>query len=211
MARLVPFLAPLAFATALATGAAVAQAPGPQPQTPLDWTKVAARGVLDLCREDAPDAAAVAEHGQVWGWPTFVPYLEHAEGYKREAGGQSRRTYALGDVTAEVEVTVQSGEVTSAAPARIGYFRCDVAANQPVEPDLEAYFTGLYGPPTSKSDAGVVWLTGAAKGASGDDDAAALAAVVAAGAGAAGQRIVLFHELDREQARVTDFRNLPAR
>ena len=113
--------------------------------SPADWALTASRGVLDLCRADAPDAAAVAEHGEVWGWPSFVPYLERPDGYKREAGGQSRRSYTLGDTTTTVEVTVQSGQVTSAAPANIHYFRCDVAADQPVGADLAAYFTGLYG------------------------------------------------------------------
>jgi len=180
------------------------------PQTPSDWAKEAARGVLDLCRQDMPDAGAVVEHGEIWGWPRFVPYLEHPEGYKREAGGESRRSYTLGDVTAEVEVTVQSGAVADAAPAAVRYFRCDVAANQPIEADLEAYFTALYGAPASKTDQAVVWLGGAAAGQSPNGDAATLAAVKAAGAGAEGLRIELSREMDRDRAKITEFRNAPA-
>ena len=198
-----------ASATAQAPGRPGPEIPGPEAQTPLAWAKTAARGVLDLCREDAPDAAAVADHGEVWGWPSFVPYLEHPDGYERQAGGQSRRSYAVGEVTAEVEVTVQSGVVTSAAPAKIAYFRCDVAANQPIGPELEAYFTQLYGP-AIKTDQGEVWLVGDAKGAAPDGDEATLAAVSAAGAGASGERILLFHELDREQAKITEFVGAPA-
>ena len=185
--------------------------PAPAQETsPLDWAKGAARGVLDLCRQDAPDAAAVAEHGEVWGWPDFVPYLEHPDGYQREAGGESRRSYTLGDTTAEVEVTVQSGRVTDAAPANVRYFRCNVAANQPIEADLEAYFTGLYGAPVSKTDKGVVWLGGVAAGQSADSDDAALAAVKSAGVGANGLRIELFHDMDRDQAKITEYRNVAA-
>ena len=36
--------------------------------------------------------AKVAEHGEVWGWPRFMGYLEHPDGYKRQAGGESRRS-----------------------------------------------------------------------------------------------------------------------
>jgi len=180
-----------------------------QETTPLDWAKGAARGVLDLCRQDAPDAAAVAEHGEVWGWPSFVPYLEHPEGYKRDAGGESRRVYTLGDTTAEVEVTVQSGRVSDADPANVRYFRCDIAANQPIEADLEAYFTDLYGAPASRTDKAVVWLVGAAAGHSPDDDAAALAAVKSAGVGAQALRVELSRELDRDRAKITEFRNAP--
>jgi hypothetical protein len=183
--------------------------PAQEPSTPLDWAKGAARGVLDLCRQDAPDAAAVAEHGEVWGWPSFVPYLEHPEGYKRDAGGESRRVYTLGDTTAEVEVTVQSGRVSDADPANVRYFRCDIAANQPIEADLEAYFTDLYGAPASRTDKAVVWLVGAAAGHSPDDDAAALAAVKSAGVGAQALRVELSRELDRDRAKITEFRNAP--
>jgi hypothetical protein len=184
-------------------------APAQEASTPLDWAKGAARGVLDLCRQDAPDAAAVAEHGEVWGWPTFVPYLEHPEGYKREAGGESRRSYTLGETTAEVEVTVQSGRVIDASPANVHYFRCDIAANQPIEADLSAYFTDAYGAPASKTDKAVVWLVGAAAGQSPDGDAAALAAVKSAGVGADGLRIELSREMDRDRAKITEFRNTP--
>jgi hypothetical protein len=181
----------------------------------LEWSQTAARGVFDLCRADAPDAARVAEHGEVWGWPTFVGYVDHPEGYKREAGGESRRSYDLGDLSTYVEVTVQSGKVTSAAPADIRYFRCNIASDQPVDDDLKAYFTGLYGPPASSTAAGTVWLTKAAatpgaSGAGGDAEAAALQAVVAAGAGAEGMRVELTRERGLDRAKLTLFRNAPA-
>jgi hypothetical protein len=203
------FLAIAAPAMLLAAGA-WAQAPGL-----LDWSQTAARGVFDLCRADAPDAARVAEHGEVWGWPRFVGYLEHPEGYKREAGGESRRTYQLGDASTYVEATVQSGEVISAAPADVHYFRCNVASDQPVNDDLKAYFTGLYGNPASDSGAATVWLTGsaAAQGAGGegpDAEAAALQAVVAAGAGAGGMRVELTRQRGLDRAKLTLFRNAPA-
>src|SRR5665213_2442207 len=91
-----------------------------------DWSQTAARGAFELCRADAPDAARVAEHGEVWGWPPFVGFQEHPEGYRREAGDDSRRTYEHGDGQAYVDATVQSGSVTSAAPANVLYFRCNV-------------------------------------------------------------------------------------
>ncbi len=83
----------------------------------LAWSKTTARGLFELCRADAPDAAAVAEHGEVWGWPRFMGYLEHPDGYKREAGGESRMTHQDGDLSAYVEATIQSGVVTAAKPA----------------------------------------------------------------------------------------------
>jgi hypothetical protein len=191
-------------------GVARAQAPGL-----LDWSQTAARGVFDLCRADAPDAARVAAHGEVWGWPPFVGYLEHPEGYRREAGGESRRSYELGEASAYVEVTVQSGQVTSAAPADVRYFRCNVASDQPVDDDLKTYFTGLYGPPASSTAAGTVWLTGAAAtaaagGAGADAEAAALHAVAAAGPGAEGLRIELTREHGLDRAKLTLFRDAPA-
>jgi hypothetical protein len=208
-------MSPGSIAAVLAAGLlAFAGTASAQEQGLLDWSQTAARGVFDLCRADAPDAARVAEHGEVWGWPTFVGYLEHPEGYKREAGGESRRTYAVGDAGAYVEVTVQSGKVTSAAPADIRYFRCNVASDQAVGDDLKTYFTGLYGPPASSTAAATVWLTGAAatQGAGGegpDAEAAALQAVVAAGAGAQGLRIELTREGGLDRAKLTLFRNAP--
>jgi hypothetical protein len=181
----------------------------------LDWSQTAARGVFELCRDDAPDAARVAEHGEVWGWPSFQGYQEHPEGYHREAGGDSRRDYQLGDGTTYVEATVQSGTVPSVAPADVRYFRCNTASDQPVNPDLKTYFTGLYGPPTSDSGAGTVWLTGAAvtpaaTGEGPDAEAAALKAVAAAGPGKQGMRIELTRERGLDRAKLTLFRNGPA-
>jgi len=174
-------------------------------QSLADWSQAAARGLFDLCRAHAPDAADVVDHGEVWGWPRFIGYQEAPEGYRREAGGQSRRTYKVGAETASVDATVQSGEVTSVAPARIRYFRCNVASDQPIDKDLEAYFAAFYGAPTQKTDKATVWLLGAAAGAAGLDDDAALKAVVAGGPGARGQRIELSRELDRDRAKLTLF------
>lgn len=176
----------------------------------LEWSQAAARGMFDLCRTSGPDAAQVIEHGEVWGWPPFMGYQETPDGYRREAGGQSRRTYTLGDESASVEASVQSGEVTSAAPAHIQYFRCYVAADQPIDTDLEAYFTGIFGPPTNKSDKATVWLLGAAAGAAGGDDDASLRAVVAGGSNARGQRIELSREFGRDQAKLTLFEKSPS-
>jgi len=201
-----PHLTLLALAATLLAGAPVVA----EETSPADWALTASRGVLDLCRADAPDAAAVAEHGEVWGWPSFVPYLERPDGYKREAGGQSRRSYTLGDTTTTVEVTVQSGQVTSAAPANIHYFRCDVAADQPVGADLENYLTGLYGPPASKTEQTVVWLSGVTAADAAQSDDATLTAVVAAGIGADGWRIELSRDQGRDRAKLTEFRNAPA-
>jgi hypothetical protein len=174
------------------------------------WSQTAARGLYQLCLEDAPDAARVAEHGEVWGWPRFMGYTEHPDGYQREAGGESRRTYQEGDVSAYVETTIQSGEVTSAAPARIAYFRCNMASDHDVGADLATYFTGLYGAPASDTSAGKIWLGGAAKGADPSGDDAALKAVVAAGAGAEGVRVELGRENGVDRANFTLFRYLPA-
>jgi hypothetical protein len=137
-------------------------------------------------------------------------YLEHPDGYRREAGGESRRTFQDHDLTAYVEATVQSGEVTSAAPANIAYFRCNLASDQAVGPDLAAYFTGLYGPPSSDTPDGKVWLIGVAKGAPTVDDDAALKAVVSAGVGAQGARIELSRDSGVDRAKMTLFRYLPA-
>jgi hypothetical protein len=175
----------------------------------LAWSQTAARGLFQLCQADAPDAARVAEHGEVWGWPPFRGYLEHPEGYKREAGGDSRREFQDHDLSAYVEATVQSGAVTSAAPANIQYFRCNMASDQPVDADLVAYFTERYGAPAAKSDAATVWLDGAAKGAATDDDDAALKAVIAAGAGAQGLRIELTRDHGLDRAKLILFRNAP--
>jgi hypothetical protein len=175
----------------------------------LAWSKTTARGLFELCRADAPDAAAVAEHGEVWGWPRFMGYLEHPEGYKREAGGESRMTHQDGDLSAYVEATVQSGVVTTAKPDPVRYFRCNMASDQQVGPDLAAYFTDLYGAPASKTDAATVWLSGAAKGAAPDSDDAALKAVEAGGADAKGMRIELSREHGLDRAKLTVFQKGP--
>ncbi len=198
-------------AAALSVVATTAVAQGP---SPLEWSQAAARGLYNLCREDAPDAAAVAGNGEVWGWPPFASYSEHPEGYRRLAGGESRRTYEQAGETAYVEATVQSGVVTSAAPANVRYFRCNVASDQAIDSDLRDYFTGIYGPPTSDNAEGVVWLTKAAKtpGATGEGPDAidnALHAVVAAGVGAEGMRIELAHANGADSAKLTLFVNAP--
>jgi len=203
----------LLVAAALALTGALA---GAQPtraqeeQSLLGWSQSAARGILDLCRQGAPDANQVIEHAEIWGWPHFMAYQETPEGYTREAGGQSRRSYKLGDESADVEASVQSGEVASGTEAKVHYFRCNVASNQPIEADLETYFTGLYGPPTVKSDKATTWLLGASAGGGGGDDDAALKPVVAQGAGAQGERIELSRESGRDQAKLTMFRNIAA-
>jgi len=176
----------------------------------LAWSKSAARGLFDLCRQDAPDAAAVAEHGEVWGWPRFMGYVEHPDGYRREAGGESRRTFEDDGKQIFVEATIQSGVVTSAAPAEVRYFRCNAASDQPVDADLEAYFTELYGPPSAKTEQATIWLAGAAKGGDANDEDAALKAVTAAGAGAEATRIELTREHGLDRAKLTQFRNTPA-
>jgi hypothetical protein len=176
----------------------------------LAWSKTAARGLFDLCLQDAPDAAVVAEHGEVWGWPRFMGYLEHPEGYKREAGGESRRSFDDGGKSTFLEATIQSGIVTSAAPANVRYFRCNAASDQPVDADLEAYFTERYGQPAAKNGQATVWLAGAAKGGDPGDDDAALKAVSAAGAGAEATRIELTREHGLDRAKLTLFRNTPA-
>jgi hypothetical protein len=172
----------------------------------LAWSNTTARGLFELCRADAPDAAAVAEHGQIWGWPRFMGYVDHPDGYRREAGGESRLTHQDGDLTAFVEATVQSGVVTAAQPAEVRYFRCNMAADRPVAAALTDYFTGLYGAPVSKTDAATVWLTGTAQGATPDNDDAALKAVEAGGAGAQGMRIELTRERGLDRAKLTLFR-----
>ena len=171
----------------------------------LAWSKATARGLFELCRADAPDAARVAEHGEVWGWPRFMGYLEHPDGYKREAGGESRMIHQDGDLTAYVEGTVQSGIVTAAAPAEVRYFRCNMASDHAVGAALADYFTGLYGAPVSKSDVATVWLAGAAAGAAADNDDAALKAVESASAGAQGMRIELTRERGLDRAKLTLF------
>jgi len=199
-----PLIATLAAAALLAAAAAPAFADEAEV---LAWSNTTARGLFQLCRADAPDAAAVAEHGEVWGWPRFMGYLEHPDGYKRQAGGESRLTHQDGDLSAFVEATVQSGVVTAAAPADVRYFRCNMASDHPVGPTLADYFTGLYGAPASKTDAATVWLTGAAAGASIDSDDAALKAVEAGGPGAQGMRIELSRERGLDRAKLTLFVN----
>lgn len=176
----------------------------------LAWSQTAARGLFDLCLQDAPDAAVVAEHGEVWGWPRFMGFLEHPEGYKREAGGESRRTFEDGGKSTFVEATIQSGVVSASAPANVRYFRCNAASDQPVDTDLAAYFTERYGPPAAKSDRATVWLVGAGKGGDLSDDDAALKAVAAAGAGAEATRVELTREHGLDRAKLTLFRNVPA-
>ena len=199
--------AALAFAGALAGAQpAVAQ----EDQSLLGWSRAASRGILDLCRQGAPDADQVIEHAEIWGWPPFMAYQETPDGYTRKAGGQSRRSYKLGDTSADVEATVQSGEVASGTEAKVRYFRCNIASNQPIEADLETYFTALYGPPTVKTDKATTWVLGASAGGGADNDDAALKPVVAQGAGAQGERIELSRESGRDQAKLTMFRNLAA-
>ena len=196
---------PLAIGAAalLAAGAASAQ-----DDDPLTWSQAAARGAFELCRADAPDAAKVTERGEVWGWPPFAGYLGHPDGYRREAGGESRRQFAAGDKTAYVEMTVQSGQVVAAAPANIVYFRCNIASDQPVDADLETYFTAAYGPPTAKTADATVWLRGAA-GAGDGDDPSVLKSVAAAGVGAEGLRIELTRERGLDRAKLSLFRAAP--
>jgi len=183
----------------LAATPALAQAP----PSLLDWSTQAAEGAFTLCRGGEPDAQSVTQHGEIWGWPQFVPYLEHPDGYKREAGGESRRSDSVGDTSTYVEMTVQSGEVTSAAPVDVSYFRCNVASDQDVNAALETYFTGFYGPPTSKTDDATVWISGAE--AAPDSDDKLLKAVAAGGAGAKGLRIELTHEHGIDRAKMTEF------
>jgi hypothetical protein len=173
----------------------------------LAWSQTAAEGLFKLCLAEAPDAARVAEHGEIWGWPRFMGYLEHPDGYRREAGGESRRTFQDHGLSAYVEANVQSGEVTSAAPASVRYFRCNMASDQPVSGDLVSYFTGLYGAPAATTNGMTVWLEGAAKGADPADDDAAMRAVVAAGPGAEGARIELSRGDGRDRAKLIEFRN----
>jgi hypothetical protein len=175
----------------------------------LAWSKTAARGLFDLCRQDAPDAAVVADHGEVWGWPRFMGYLEHPEGYRREAGGESRRTFEYGGKDTFVDATIQSGVVTSAGPSEVRYFRCNAASDQPVNGALEAYFTDRYGAPASKTGDVTVWLAGAAKGAATDNDDAALKAALAGG-GAEATRIELTRQHGVDRAKLTLFRISPA-
>ena len=188
----------------------LAAAVGARAQQPslLEQSRSAERGLFDLCLQDAPDAARVAEHGEVWGWPRFMGYLEHPEGYRRQAGGESRRVFHDGDQTAFVEATVQSGVVDTAQPADVRYFRCNAASDQPVNADMEAYFSGKYGAPASKSSA-TVWLTGAAKAADPADDDGVAKAVATAGPGAQGLRIELTRENGLDRVKLSLFRNGP--
>jgi len=175
----------------------------------LAWSQTAARGLFQLCLSDAPDAARVAEHGEVWGWPRFMGYLEHPDGYKREAGGESRRTFQDEKLSAYVEANIQSGEVTSAAPAQVQYFRCNMASDQAVDAFLVGYFTELYGAPVTTTDGTTVWLDGAAKGADPLDDDAAMKAVVSAGAGARGTRVELSRDRGVDRAKLITFHDGP--
>jgi hypothetical protein len=186
-------------------------APAQAQDDPVAWSTQAARGAFDLCRSDAPDADKVAEHGEVWGWPHFSGYLQHPKGYEREAGGESRRDFAAGTRTAFVELGVQSGHVTSVEPAQVHYFRCDLAADQSIDGDLEAYFTGLYGPPISKTDEATVWLKAEGGASVTADDAAsddtAVKTVTSAAVGARVTRVELSHQLGLDRAKLTIFDN----
>jgi hypothetical protein len=200
----------LAFTLTASLAATIcAAAPAADDDPLLVWNRAAARGLFDLCRQDAPDAEVVAEHGEIWGWPHFMGYLEHPEGYKREAGGESRRTFDYGGKGTFVEATIQSGLVTASAPAQVRYFRCNAASDQPIDTDLEAYFTELYGPPAAKTDRSTIWLSGAAKGGDAGDDDAALKAVIAAGVGGEASRIELTRDHGLDRAKLTLFRNAP--
>jgi hypothetical protein len=197
--------------TVLAVAACLAAASGARAQPPslLEQSRIAERGLFDLCLQDAPDAARVAEHGEVWGWPRFMGYLEHPDGYRRQAGGESRRALRDGEQAAFVEATVQSGVVDAAQPADVRYFRCNAASDQPVNADMEAYFSGRYGAPASKTGAAAVWLTGAAKSADPADDNGVAKAVAAAGPGAQGVRIELTRENGLDRVKLSLFRNGP--
>ncbi|MGH6958783.1 MAG: hypothetical protein ACREEW_19130 [Caulobacteraceae bacterium] len=201
----------MAFAAPSLLGVALALAvlaPCAQAQDTADLpgqSTAAARGLFELCRADAPDAGRVAEQGEIWGWPRFMGYPQHPEGYQREAGGESRRDFASGDKTAFVEATVQSGEVTAAAPAHVDYFRCNAASDQPIEAALAAYFTAAYGQPALKTDAETVWLSGAAREGGTDSDDAALKALEAKGPGAQALRIELVRRHGIVQAKLTEF------
>jgi len=188
--------------------AAAAPAAADEAET-LAWSQTIARGLFKLCLADAPDAAVVAEHGEVWGWPRFMGYLEHPDGYKREAGGESRMTRQDGDLSAYVEATIQSGVVITAKPDPVRYFRCNMASDQTVGADLAAYFTDVYGAPASKTDTATVWLSGAAAGASPASDGDALAAVEAGAADARGMRIELTRENGLDRAKLTLFQKAP--
>ena len=58
----------------------------------LAWSQTAARGLFDLCRQDAPDAAIVAEHGEIWGWPPIGKWIS------TPPVGRCRCTYAAAPV-----------------------------------------------------------------------------------------------------------------
>jgi hypothetical protein len=197
-------------AAALVSALAAAGA-GAQDNDPLAWSTQAARGAFDLCRADAPDAARVAEHGEIWGWPKFVGYLQHPKGYEREAGGESRRDFVAGTQTAFVELGVQSGQVTSEAPTNIRYFRCDLAADEAVNGNLEAYFTALFGPPISRTDGVTVWLKADVGASVTADDAAtddaAIKTLSASAIGAKVTRVELSHQLGLDRAKLTIFEN----
>ena len=202
-----PGLIALALATSLA-------APALAQDDPVAWSTQAARGAFDLCRSDAPDAARVAEHGEVWGWPHFSGYLQHPKGYERHAGGESRRDFTAGTKSAFLELGVQSGQVTAAEPAQVHYFRCDLAADQSIDGDLEAYFTDLYGPPISKTSEATVWLKAEGGVSVTADDAAsddtAVKTLSSAGAGARVTRVELSHQLGLDRAKLSVFETAAA-
>ena len=176
---------------------------------PVTWSQGAARGILQVCIEDGPDAARVAEHAEVWGWPPFKGYLEHPEGFRRQAGGESRRDFQSGEQTAFVEATVQSGVVTAAAPADVTYFRCNIDSDRSIGADLETFLTGLYGPPVVRDSASEIWLGGAAKG-SDPTEAAVLKAISAAAPGSSAAIVELGPANGHDEAKLTIFRNGPA-
>lgn len=176
---------------------------------PAAWSQTAARGMLQICLEDQPDAARVGEHAEIWGWPPFKGYLEHPDGYRRQAGGESRRDFSAGDQTAFVEATVQSGVVTSAAPADVRYFHCNIDSDRAINADLESYLAELFGAPALRDGTSVVWLDGAAKGSAATEDAA-LKAVSAGAPGSAATLIVLQHANGHDEAKLTILRQGPS-
>ena len=179
-----------------------------QDADPKAWAATAATGAFDLCRGDAPDAQAAAEHGEAVGWGPFTPYLEHPDGYRREAGGEARLSLRQeGGPSTGAELTVQSGLVVSETTATVRYFRCNVAADQDVSAQLTAYFTRLYGAPTGQAGGVTLWLSGsAAPGGARERDAPA--AVAAAGAGARLIRVELSNERGLTRAKMSQFDNI---
>ena len=76
-----------------AAGRAPPRRAGRRPTQPtlLAWSKTAARGLFDLCRPTRPTPPWWPSTARSGAGRRFMGYLEHPEGYKREAGGESRR------------------------------------------------------------------------------------------------------------------------